>query len=243
MQLLSILRTIQLSTVFLIAALLAGCASPLDKNATSLDLSRESIVVITMRMTNAYRPAINPTSLGVLVGAQDANAHVAHSVPTGPPTSSSPQTLGRSSELSRTNEALILMRLAPGQYRLNRLWGYAGHVLVQAEMNYAVQADFVVPPQAVVYLGHLDVVNKERTNKDDQATGLVIPLIPQAVAGFSGGTLDVRLSDRYERDINWLKSEYPVTKNVSVVRAALPAIYLERATGSGAAPIKVLRAP
>ena len=114
---------------------------------------------------------------------------------------------------------------------------------IQAEMSYAVNADFNVPPQAVVYLGHLDIVNKERIDKDDQASGFAIPLIDQAVAGFSGGTLGVALSDHYERDIGMFRAEYPVTMNVPVVRAPLFSMMLERATGSDAFPVKVLKAP
>ncbi len=235
----------QICAVLLTTIFLAGCAAPIDKKATSLDLSKESIVVVSMKMTNAYRPAFKPTTLGIAVGSRVAALPLTQSAPVGQPVPPYPPTqkLGRANVTILGNEALVLLRLPPGPYKLSRLWGMTINFPIQAEMSYAVKADFEVPPQAVVYLGHVDIVNKERIDKDDQASGFAIPLIDQAVAGFSGGTLEVALSDHYERDIGMLRAEYPVTMNVPVVRAPLSSIMLERATGSDALPVKVQKTP
>ncbi len=235
----------RICAVLLTTIFLTGCAVPIDKKATSLDLSKESIVVISMKMTNAYRPAFKPTTLGMAVSSRIEKSPPAQSAPVGQtvPPYASTQKRGQANVTFPDNEALVLLRLPPGPYKLSRLWGMTIKFPIQAEMSYAVNADFNVPPQAVVYLGHLDIVNKERIDKDDQASGFAIPLIDQAVAGFSGGTLGVALSDHYERDIGMFRAEYPVTMNVPVVRAPLFSMMLERATGSDAFPVKVLKAP
>ncbi|MDO8276509.1 MAG: hypothetical protein Q7T63_00120 [Burkholderiaceae bacterium] len=218
---------LRLASACVLAALLGGCAATLQKNETSIDLEKESIAVLSMQMTNAYRPEFRTWSLGALISGHTLPFSATASVGTGRGASST----------------LVTMRLQPGKHTLSGFWGKAGRFPFIGEMFYDVQAEFEVPPRAVVYLGHIDLVNKERTDKDDQASGIAIPLIDQALVGFSGGTLDVKLSDHYERDVGLLKAQYPATKDISVARAPLPSMLLMRRGGSNAAPITVVRTP
>lgn len=224
-------------------ALMGGCATQIDKNATTLDLSRESVVVVSMKAVNSYRPNFPLKSLGFAVDALDHPEPRSQTL-AGQHGASGSNEANRSvlSDVAKdSGEALVVFRLPPGRFKLASLDGWVppGLLVGGAALHYSVQASFAVPPRAVVYLGHLDLVNRERTNRDEQASEMPIPVISQAAAGFSGGTLDVKLKDRYAHDLAWLHREYPATRNVDVVRAPLPALWLTRASGSNAEPIKV----
>src|SRR6266568_2596132 len=49
---------------------------------------------------------------------------------------------------------------------------------------------FEVKPAQVVYLGRVEAVRRERKDDGELRAGFVIPLIGQAVAGYSGGTFE-----------------------------------------------------
>lgn len=236
-------RLARLSAAFLAAALMTGCAGTVDKTAASLDLTKESIVVMSMRMTNAYRPDFPVKSLGFGVESLDEVASSTSSTARehGVGGTGKPQLYRLEDVEPGRGEALVLMRLPPGRYSMTTLQGQTpiGLLIGAASIHFGVQAPFEVPAQSVLYLGHLDMVNKEKTASDDQASGLAIPLIPQAAAGFSGGTLDVKLKNRYALDIAWLRAAYPAMQTVQVNDASLKSIALARRSGSTAAPIQV----
>jgi len=47
-------------------------------------------------------------------------------------------------------------------------------------------------------------------------------LIDQAVAGFSTGTFDVVVEDKYDEDMKLFISEYPALQNTKVEKSILP---------------------
>lgn len=236
-------RLARLSSALLMAALMTGCAATLDKNATSLDLTKESIVVMSMRMTNAHRPDHPVQSLGFGVESLDEVVSLTTSSARdhGVGGTGKPQKYGLEDVESGRGEALVLIRLPPGRYNMVALQGQTpmGVILGPASIYFSVQAPFEVPSHSVLYLGHMDLVNKERTGTDDQASGLPIPLIPQAAAGFSGGTLGVTLKSRYAHDIAWLRATYPSMQKLEVIDAQLKSVLLARKVGSTDQPIKV----
>jgi len=77
-------------------------------------------------------------------------------------------------------------------------------------------------PNKISYLGHLDVVLRERKNDNEIRAGSVIPLIDQATSGFSTGTFDVVIEDRFDEDMKAFISEYPALQNVIIEKAILP---------------------
>ena len=118
--------------------------------------------------------------------------------------------------------------------------GVLGSPLFAGNLDFSVDAPFNVLPNSVIYLGHVRLVNKERIGKDDQASGLAIPLIPLAVHGMGNGTLNVKLEDRYDSIVLLLKQDYPALKNLTIVRAPLASMTLERSSGSKAPIVKVM---
>jgi hypothetical protein len=83
------------------------------------------------------------------------------------------------------------------------------------------------------------MTNIEKVNRDDQASGAAIPIIDQAVSGFSGGTLQVTLKDSYEQDVAALKNDYPALRDMQVIRAPLAQMALDRSSGSNAPKVIV----
>jgi hypothetical protein len=52
---------------------------------------------------------------------------------------------------------------------------------------------------------------------------LVIALIDQAATGFSGGTWDISVSDRFDDGITEFRKDFPALHNASIQREVLPA--------------------
>ena len=85
-------------------------------------------------------------------------------------------------------------------------------------MNYKVE----IKPNSIIYLGHLDIVLRERKNDSEVRAGNVIPLIDQAAVGAATGTYDVVVEDKFEEDMKLYISEYPALLNIKVEKSILP---------------------
>ncbi|WP_346839283.1 hypothetical protein [Microbulbifer sp. SAOS-129_SWC] len=84
-------------------------------------------------------------------------------------------------------------------------------------LEYAID----VPANQVVYVGNIDAKIKPRADGQPRA-GSVIPLIDQAVAGFSTGTFDVQITDNYDQDTAELRSKYPYLAKQDISKLVLP---------------------
>jgi hypothetical protein len=215
-----------------IAAVLvmSGCATSLDKKATAIDWTKGSVVVMSVEMTNQYKPGYQPTGLGVML-KKKSGSETRESIP------------AFSQIPTSGNTFLVTQQIQPGRYTISKIYGFSRKVLIMGGIDFAVDAPFEVAPNSVVYLGRVSAINKEKTNKNDQSTGGVLPLIDQAVSGFGPGTLTVSLGDNYAEDVMVLKQDYASMQNVEVVRNPLKTMTLERTTGSKAAPIVVTYLP
>jgi hypothetical protein len=86
-----------------------------------------------------------------------------------------------------------------------------------------------IKPNTIVYLGHIDATVIERKDGELRA-GPVIPLVDQAVTGFSGGTWDISVSDQFDNDVTAFKKDFPALSNASIERDVLPAWDKQKAT-------------
>lgn len=219
----------------LLAVLITGCAGTVDKTATSVDLTKESIVVMSMRMTNEIAPTFKPSYVGFELEEQGATLQNLSSTSAAASASgaSAVPTVRAGVYVDRgAPQTLVVVRARPGKYSIQRLVGRVGTGLVVGDFLFEVDAPVDVPPASVVYLGHLDLVNQRKAHPEDQSSGLVVPVISQAAAGLAQGTLKVTLADNYESDVGELKSQYPAMKSLPVVRAPLQSMQLRRAMGS-----------
>ena len=223
-----IIYKLLLVTLALLA--MGGCATGLDKNATAVDWTKGSVVVMSLELTNQYKPNYQPTALGVVLIKQP-NAEARDRIP------------AFSRVATGTNTFLVTQQIQPGKYTISKIYGMSQKFLILGGIDFSVDAPFEVVADSVIYLGRVTAINKERTNKDDQSAGGVLPLIDQAVSGFGGGTLEVSLKDNYAEDTNSLKAEFAFLQKHDVVRMPLQKMMLERTAGSSAALIEIKPTP
>ena len=209
------------------SALLSACATMgLDKNATQVDWSKGSVVVTSVELTNEFKPNYSANWLAMSMEKAKGEGSA------GGGTAWETVADGKTS-------VILTHQLPPGKYSIKSLQGRAGQFPVIGNRTFSVDAPFEVQPKSVIYLGHIAMINKEKVNRDDQASGAVIPIIDQAVTGFGGGTLQVALKDRYEQDVAALKNDYPALRDMAVIRAPLAQMELDRSSGSSAPKVIV----
>jgi hypothetical protein len=55
----------------------------------------------------------------------------------------------------------------------------------------------------------------------EKRSGLVLPLLDQAVCGFSGGTFDITVTDRSATDIPYFLRAYPALTGMTIGKAIM----------------------
>jgi len=199
--------------------LLSGCASmkpmALSKDAQKLDLTQESIALMTVRVGNSYKTSYQPRLRYVAVRSDEGDKK-------GTVFQIGELVSRDESETNQYEEAVVSFSLPPGKYQLRTLGVASQSLLTPGNGMVPVYTRFDVKPQQVVYLGRIEAVRRERKNDSELRAGIVIPLIDQAVSGYSGGTFDVVIRDSYENDLATLRKLYPALEKVQVTKAVLP---------------------
>jgi len=218
-------RTHVLVCAIVTTVLAAGCAhrEPMafDSKPAGEGLSGQSVVFLSLRTENAYKPSFKPVADLVVVeerGAEpyDADVNDAHARDMG-----NFQwryrcgggkgwhyfTVGKCRRTSdKSNEYLISMALTPGKYRLRYI--AAAMTELKVDLPYAprgwcfipVYAEFEVRPARIAYLGRIEATNRHRKDNSELRSGPIAPLLQQAVMGISDGTFEVKVADAYEED-------------------------------------------
>ncbi len=199
--------------------LLSGCATTkpmaLSKDVQKIDLTQESIALMTVRVGNTYKTGYQPRLRYVAIRADDAEKKVT-SFQIG-------ELLARDeSEANQFEEAAVSFSLPPGKYQLRTVGVASQSLLTPGNGMVPIFTRFEVKPGQVLYLGRIEAVRRERKDDSELRAGLAIPLIDQAVSGYSGGTFDVAISDSYEKDLDTLRKLYPALAGVEVTKAMLP---------------------
>lgn len=81
--------------------------------------------------------------------------------------------------------------------------------------------DLPVREPGVYYLGHVDATVREREGEEFRA-GPLLPLVDQAIAGASGGSFDITVSDRWATDESVFRTRFPAMAELPVTVAVLP---------------------
>jgi hypothetical protein len=198
----------QMSITLAIAAILCGCETQkmaLDSHKGSIANLPKPIGIFTLRTENAYKPNYQP-SVRILqfvpIGSKDDLIFK----PNKP----------YKEQKKEYYEYLVSVDLDAGAYTLREVEGGSGDgFFVSGSFKFPVNAQFTLPPGSVSYLGHITMINRMR-KEGEKRSGSVIPLIDQAVCGFSGGTFDVAISDRSEEDIPAFVKAYPSLNDVKI---------------------------
>jgi len=120
------------------------------------------------------------------------------------------------------NEYLLSFELENGIYNLDGMGAIYQSFLITGGGIVPLKFKMDIRPNSVIYLGHLDIVMRERKNNDETRAGRIYPLIDQATIGTSSGTFDVVVQDKYEEDVKLFISEYPGLQKVRIEKYLLP---------------------
>jgi hypothetical protein len=184
----------------------------LTENMTSLDLSKESVAVFVVRVSNQVNVDCQ-ARYGLSGTLKDAN--------------------GKQQEFSGTvvvktiekqyGEFLVSLALTPGHYELRglstSLTNRAGFILSHCAIP--IYLSFDIDAQQVVYLGRIEATMRKKEGEEVVA-GFFLPLFDQAASGVTSGTFDVKIVDDYENDMLEFKQRYLVLDNQKIQKTILP---------------------
>lgn len=206
--------------VILTSLILTGCATPTkmaySDETKSAVAPTNSVFLMTATMKNTYHPSHQPTLLVVNVekaGAKEKADRINF-------------TMDKQAKFKETNQAdegntyLLRMELPPGSYELVGLTCTSSG-FPRGFFFAPLHETLTVSEPGVFYLGHVDATVRERTGKEYKA-GPMLPLLDQAVAGASGGTFDVEVSDRWDSEESPFRSTLPKLGSTSVQKNILP---------------------
>lgn len=201
--------------------LLFGCATvsgpPITEESTSVDLDAHGIALLGLTLSNTFRvsPLISPleTHGVVVISLMSTKKQERFFFEVGKPISRSDD------DQRQVEDQMLSVKLPPGQYKLVCI----DTTVAKVGFGCApVCSDFTVVARKVAYLGHLDILRRERKNDSEPRAGFVLPFFDQWYSGFSTGTFDVAIRDNYEHDIPAFKQRYRVLSAYPVDNTLLP---------------------
>jgi len=211
------MHALRLTAVMLLAAIAAGCATPMQMGLTrdtkELDTSKESLVLLSAELVNRYKPDYQPNAFMVQVEKPDAKEAADR-------LNFLADDEGRSLAPGG-NQFLFRMAMPPGRYIVRGIMGFSGNFPVRGNFFVPLHMDIEVTPRSVLYLGRVNAIMRERGETEFRA-GAPIPLIDQAVTGFAGGTWDVETRDNSHADVPAMRRVFPALQKVDVRTTLLP---------------------
>jgi hypothetical protein len=201
---------------FVMVFMVAGCASnmALTKGQEQIDVSKQSIALASIKISNQNKPGYQPSLLYAFFLADSSDSEKTHI-----DLKIEPFRI----EKDQYNEYLMSFYLKPGKYNFSQIWGdYKIPLLLNAICSVPLNAQIEIKPNSIIYLGHIDATIRERKNDNEERAGGLFPLIDQSVAGFSSGTFNVAINDKFEEDVKAYISEYPGLGKVKIDKAIMP---------------------
>jgi len=217
------MRSINLAAVVLLSFIIAGCATPvktgLTRNAEKIELNNESLVILTAELSNEYKTRYQPAANGLILetlGAEKVDSLLFQA--------------DKDSVVPNVKNNTYVFRglVKPGKYVVRGITGMSQHFPIVANFFVPLHCEITIESGKVIDLGKVVAKVRERTGNEFKA-GASIPLIDQAVAGFSGGTFDVQITAESEEDIQRLKSLFPVLRGTTIVAMTMPAFNRDKA--------------
>jgi hypothetical protein len=190
--------------VTILVTLVSGCAAvkppALAKTTNQLDLSKESIVVLSLRVGNKFKPSYQPNLDYMYFEEISPEAGKIHKYAVNL----------YKSENEKYNEYLVSMQLHPGKYKFVTVPATSGIFPIRGTFNIPFNYEFAINPSEVAYLGNFEAYIEQKATSNDSAAGPFIPLIDQAVSGASGGTFKLAIKDNFMEAVRNFRTEYPV---------------------------------
>ena len=206
-------RVVTWCGLIFLAALLNACGhkAALVKGQQTIDLSSRSIALLSVTVSNQNKPDYQPFPYIVYLEGANADAFVLD------------EEAPHHSKPGQSNEYLVNFEVKPGSGSLDKIWFDYHGAFLGARASIPMNLAMDIKPGAANYLGHLHVLIRAKKSDDEDSAGPAVPLINQATAGFSNGTYEVTVEDRFDEDMKWFITEYPALRTARIEKAILPA--------------------
>jgi hypothetical protein len=213
------LARIYVGLAVLAVLVLTGCATPTKmafENETDKVKADKAVFLLTTTLKNGYKTSYQPKAFVLNVEKADAKER-------GDRLNFLIDEKARveADNAEAGNTYLVRMELEPGDYVIRGMTGFSGIFPVRGTFFAPLHAEVKSGEPGVFYLGHIAATVRERQENEFRA-GPPIPLIDQAVTGFSGGTFDVVVSDRLDQDESIFKTKFPALREINIRKAPLP---------------------
>lgn len=202
------------------AVLLSGCATrtkmAFESDAERLTESSKPVFLMTATLKNVYRPSFQPKLLVVNIeksGAKDSADRLNFLMDEKGKDESDSPNVG--------STYFLRMQLDPGSYEIRGLTGIARSFPINGLFFAPLHAPVESSRPGVFYLGHVTATVRERRGNEFKA-GPSVPLIDQAIAGASGGTFDIEISDRLVEDEGKFRFRFPALQGIEIKKSVLP---------------------
>jgi hypothetical protein len=205
--------------IFCFALVMSGCAGhkmALTKEQSNIDLTKKSIALLSVKISNQYKPdcQLEVTGAFICPQAETCSRPLPYYHKAGKP---------YKSEEKLFNEYLMSFELDSGAYTIRSIGAsFQIPLLISAFGSAPLLLKTEIKPNSLIYLGHVDIILREKKIDIERRAGSIIPLIDQATAGFSTGTFDIDIEDRFDEDMKLFISEYPALQNLKVEKSLLP---------------------
>ncbi|MCP3671785.1 MAG: hypothetical protein GY814_15405 [Gammaproteobacteria bacterium] len=203
---------------------ISGCATVhemrVNKKTANLKLDGKALVLMSMEVSNNYKPEYQPNILVAYVEKPDAKTkNDRHNFKTD---------LDGTIVSSKGTRYLLRMELSPGEYVIRGASCLYHSMFLMSSCMLPVHANINVAPNTITYVGRVSGVMRKREGGELRA-GPVIPLIDQAVTGFAQSTFDVAVRDKSGEDLQSYRSIFPSLSKVKISTSILPPFDIKRA--------------
>jgi hypothetical protein len=210
-----------------IVLVVSGCAAhhmALTKGQSDVDLTKKSIALLSVKTSNQLAPTFQFNLFSAIICPQSE-------------TCSNPRPYlykansPYNSEKDRFNEYLLSFELEPGTYYIRSVGTIYDSYLSEAGGYVPLDLKIDIRSNTISYLGHIDVILRERKTDTEKIAGrelvnispmVRIELKNKSRVGFSTGTFDVIVEDKFDEDMKLFISEYPALQKVKVEKSILP---------------------
>jgi outer membrane protein OmpA-like peptidoglycan-associated protein len=207
--------------IFCLVFAMSGCAGnkmALTKGKSDINLTKKSIALLSVRISNQYKPSRQLELLSVVICPQ-SEPNCKHDLLSNPGSPYKPYKRKK----RYFNEYLLSYELESDTYNIDGLYTTYQIPTLTAGFGFAkLNLKTEIKPNSINYLGHLDIVLREKKTDTEIKAGGDIPYIDQSIPGFSSGTFDVVVEDKFDEDMKSFISEYPVLQKVKVEKSILP---------------------
>ena len=207
--------------IFCLVFAMSGCAGnkmALTKGKLDIDLTKKSIALLSVRISNQYKPSRQLELQSVIICPQ-SEPNCKNDLLSNPGSPYKPY----KREKDYFNEYLLSYELESGTFNINGLYTTYRIPTLTSGLGFAnLNLKTEIKPNSISYLGHLDIVLREKKSNTEISAGGNVPYIDQYVAGFSSGTFDVVVEDKFDEDMKSFISKYPALQNAKIEKSILP---------------------